>query len=190
MRTAPMMKRIAEASPRFKARIAGALSLFSLLTAAFTELFVRGRLNYAGGYIAICGMAGVTLLLYDIFRPVNRSLSLLAALFNLVGLTFEALRWQPQGVNIAIVFAGFSCLLIGYLIFRSTFLPRILGALMAFAGLGWLTYISPPLVNYLSPYNLALGILGQESVMLWLLVMGVNEQRWQEQASAMGAIHT
>ena len=55
---------------------------------------------------------------------------------------------------------------------------------MAFAGLGWLTFLSPPLADYLSPYNLALGLLGQESVMLWLLVMGVNVQRWKEQASA------
>jgi len=146
-----MMKRIAEASPRFKARMAGALNFFSLLTAGLTETFVRGRLNYAGGYIAIAGMVAVTLLLYDIFKPVNRRLSLLAASLALVGLIFEALRWQPQGVNIAIVFHGFYCLLIGYLIFRSTFLPRILGALMAFAGLGWLTYLSPPLATYRSP---------------------------------------
>jgi hypothetical protein len=179
-----MMEWIAEASPRLKARIAGVLSLLSLLTAGFTETFVRGRLNYAGGYIAICGMVGVTPLVYDLFKPVNRGLSLLAAFFSLVALTFEALRWQPHGVNIAIVFVGFYCLLFGYLIFRSTFLPRILGALMAIGGLGWLTYMSPPLVNYLSPYNLALGILGQESVMLWLLVMAVNTQRWKEQASA------
>jgi hypothetical protein len=179
-----MMEWIAEASPRLKARIAGVLSLLSLLTAGFTETFVRGRLNYAGGYIAICGMVGVTLLVYDLFKPVNRGLSLLAAFFSLVALTFEALRWQPQGVNIAIVFVGFYCLLFGYLIFRSTFLPRILGAPMAIGGLGWLTYMSSPLVNYLSPYNLALGILGQESVTLWLLVMGVNAQRWKEQASA------
>jgi hypothetical protein len=183
MSTAVMMERIAEVSPRFKARMAGVLSLLSLLTAAFTELYVRGRLNIAGGLIAIAGMVAVTLLVYRLFRPVNRSLSLLAAFFSLVALTFEALRWQPQGVNIAIVFVGVYCLLIGYLIFQSTFLPRILGVLMAFGGLGWLTYMSPPLVNYLSPYNLALGILGQESVMLWLLVMGVDVQRWKEQAS-------
>jgi hypothetical protein len=178
-----MMKRTAEASPRFKARMAGALNFFSLLTAGFTEIFVRGRLNLVGGYIAISSMVVVTLLLYGIFKPVNRGLSLLTAFFSLVGLTFEALRWQPQGVNVAVVFNGFSCLLIGYLIFRSTFLPRILGALMAFAGLAWLTFLSNPLVNYLTPYNLASGILGQASVMLWLLVMGVNAQRWKEQAS-------
>ena len=52
-----MMKRIAEASPRFKARMAGAFNFFSLLTAGFTEIFVRGRLNFVGGYIAIFTMA-------------------------------------------------------------------------------------------------------------------------------------
>ena len=50
MSTAVMMKRIAEASPRFKARMAGALYLLILLTAAFTEFLVRGRLNFAGGH--------------------------------------------------------------------------------------------------------------------------------------------
>lgn len=97
MSTAVTMERIAEASPRFKVRIAGVLSLLSLVTAACTELFVRGKLNIAGGLIAIAGMVGVTLLLYGIFKPVNKSLSLLAACFNFVALTFEALRWQPQG---------------------------------------------------------------------------------------------
>ncbi len=67
-----MIERIAEASPRFKARIAGVLSLLSLLTAAFTELFVRCSFNIAGGLIALAGMVSVTLLFYDIFKPVNR----------------------------------------------------------------------------------------------------------------------
>jgi hypothetical protein len=177
-----MMKGIAVASPRFKARMAGALSLLSLLAAVFGEFIVR-RLEFVGDLIAVSGMVAVTLLLYGIFKPVNRGLSLLAASFNLVGLTFGALRWNPRGVDITVVFSGFSCLLIGCLIYRSTFLPRIMGVPMALAGLGWLTFVSPQLANYLSPYNLALGVLGQESVMLWLLVMGVNEQRWKEQAS-------
>ena len=145
-----LTERIAGVSPRFKARIAGVLSLLSLLAAVFGE-FVVHRFEIAGDLIAVSGNIVVTLLLYDIFKPVNRSLSLLAASVNLVGLTFEALRWNPRGVDIALVFVGFNHLLIGYLIFRSTFLPRILGALMAFAGLGWVTYLSPSLVNYLTP---------------------------------------
>ena len=189
MDKAVMMEWIREASPRFKARIAGALYLLSVVTAAFTEMFVRGRLNIAGGLIAVAVMVVVTLLLYDIFKPVNRSLSLLAAFFSLVGLTFEAIRLQPRGVNVAIVFAGFYCLLIAYLIFRSTFLPRILGGLMVIGSLGWLTYLSNPLVNYLSPYNLASALLAEASVFLWLLVMGVNVQRWKEKSEAAEAPH-
>jgi hypothetical protein len=176
------MERIAEASPRFKARLAGVLSLLGLLAAVFGEFIVR-RFEIAADLIAVGCMVAVTLLLYEILKPVNKGLSLLAASFNLVGLTFGALRWNPQGVDLPVVFDGFYCVLIGYLIFRSTFLPRILGVSMAFAGLGWLTFLSRPLANYLSPYNLALGILGQESVMLWLLVMGVNAQQWKKRAS-------
>jgi hypothetical protein len=101
-------------------------------------------------------MIAVTLLLYDIFKSVNRSLSLLAASFNFAGLAFELIHFQPKGVNIGMGFHGFYWILIGSLIFRSTFLPRILGVLMAFAGLCWLTFLSLPLANYLSPYNLAL----------------------------------
>jgi hypothetical protein len=78
-----MMERIAETSPRFKARIAGVLSVLSLLAAVFGEFIVR-RLEFAGDLIALSGMVAVTLLLYDIFKPVNRGLSLLAASFNLV----------------------------------------------------------------------------------------------------------
>jgi Domain of unknown function (DUF4386) len=175
------MKRIAEISPRFKARMAGLLSLISLVAAVFGEFIVR-RFEIAGDFVAVSGNIAVALLLYGIFKPVNRGLSLLAASLSVVGLTCGAFRWNPHGVDIPVVCDGFSCLVIGYLIFRSTFLPRILGPLVAIAGLGWLTYLSPPLARFLSPYNLALGILGQESLMLWLLVMALNEQRWREQA--------
>jgi hypothetical protein len=190
MTSSDMMKRIAEASPRFKARMAGVFFFLIMLTAAFTELVVRGKLGFAGNIAAdiveVFSMVAVTLLLYGIFEPVNRSLSLLAACVNLVGLAFEAFQWQPRGVGVGLVLHGFYWLLIGYLIFRSTFLPRILGALMAFASLDWLTYLSPPLANHLSPYNLASALLAEGLVMLWFLVMGVNVQRWKEQAGAAG----
>jgi len=57
---------------------------------------------------------------------------------------------------------------------------------MALAGSGWLTFLSPPLAKYLSPYILLPGILGEGVLTLWLLVAGVNEPRWKEQASAAG----
>jgi len=183
-----MMKWIPEASPRLKARMAGFLFLLLALTAAFTEFFARGRLSFAAdlaaGVVEVSCMIAVTLLFYGIFKPVNRRLSLLAASFNCVALALELLRFLPHGVNIGLGFHGFYWLLIGYLIFRSTFLPQILGVLMAIAGLGWLTFLSPPLATYLSPYNLASALLVEGLAMLWLLVMGVNATRWKEQASA------
>src|SRR6266567_5743203 len=187
MRTPVMMKRLAETSPRLKARIAGAFYLITFLTGAAALVFVRGAL--AANLIAGACYIAVTLLFYDLFKPVNRSLSLLAAFFSLAGCAIgalSALHLAVFHIN-SLVFFGFYCLLIGYLIFRSTFLPRILGALMAFGGLGWLTFLSPPLAHSLSPYNFAPGILAEGSLILWLLAIGVNEQRWREQASTAGS---
>ena len=181
-----MLKRIREASPSFKARVAGGIFLFVILTAAFTQFFLRGRLGFAAdlsaGFIEVSGVIAVTLLFYEIFKAVNRSLSWLAASFNFLALTLELLQWIPRGVFIGIGFHALYCFLIGYLIFKSNFLPRILGALMALAGLCWLVFLSPTLTHYLSPYHLALGLLGEASVSLWLLAMGVNVQRWRQQA--------
>ncbi len=53
---------------------------------------------------------------------------------------------------------------------------------MALSGFGWLTYLSPALVSYLSPYNLASAILAELSLILWLLAMGLNAQQWKAQA--------
>jgi uncharacterized protein DUF4386 len=96
------------------------------------------------------------------------------------------LKVNDRGAGMALVFFGFYALLTGYLIFRSTFLPRILGVLSVLGGLGWLSFLYPPLGYLLFPYVAALGLLGATALIVWLLVMGVNEQQWLEQASAAG----
>ena len=99
-------------------------------------------------------------------------------------LALLALQLHAQAGSIALVFDGVFLLLIGYLIFRSPFLPRLLGVLVAFAGLGWLTYLWPPLARELTPYIQGIGGLAEGTLMLRLLVIGVDGERWQEQANA------
>ncbi|MGB8659289.1 MAG: hypothetical protein WCD34_02620, partial [Candidatus Acidiferrum sp.] len=67
----------------------------------------------------------LTLLFFYLFKPVNVSLSLLAALFGFLGCANDVLNLfhrAPYKIN-SLVFFGPYCLLLGYLIFRSTFLP-------------------------------------------------------------------
>ena len=164
-----------------KARMAGVFYLLVFVTGSLA-LVVRGGVGSAAGLVAGLFYIAVTLLFYDLFKPVNKRLSLLAAAVSLVGIAVgPVLKVNP------LPFFGIYCLLIGYLIFRSTFLPRTLGALMAFAGLGWLTFLSPPLAQSLYPFNLAPGIIGEGSLTLWLLVIGVNVPRWHEGAHAAAA---
>jgi hypothetical protein len=183
-----MMERLAESSSRPRARITGLVYLLYFLTAVSSEVFVgRGRLVLfdAVNLVAYAFYIAVTLLFYYLFKPVNRSLSLLAALFSLLGCANDVLgllNLAPYKIN-TLVFFGPYCLLIGYLIFRSTFLPRILGVLMACAGFGWLLFLSP-LAIHLSTFLKVLGFLAELSLCLWLLIMGVNEPRWNEQSTA------
>jgi hypothetical protein len=176
------MTPIAKGSPQAKARIAGVFYLFNIVTGAAALAIASGR-SLLVFIAALCYLA-VTLVFYDIFKPVNKTLSLIAAIFSLAGCVLGALNafdLSPVPINNLAFFGGY-CLLIGILILKSTFLPRILGVLMAFGGLGWLTFLSPSLAHNLSPFNMFPGILGELTLTLWLLVMGVNVQRWRERA--------
>jgi hypothetical protein len=177
---------IDERRPRFWARLVGLFYLLSLATAIAGEAFLHGTVAYAAGLVAVSCYLAVTLFLYALFAPVSRSLALLGTGFNLVNLTFEALRANPPGLNVALVFYGLHCLTIGSLMFKSSFLPRLLGALMAIGGLAWLTQAFPAFANRLAPYGPAVGFLGVGVPMLWLLVVGVDAGRWRKQAGAMG----
>jgi hypothetical protein len=174
------------AKPRLWARLAGAVYVLSVVTAVFSEFFAREKIELIAVVVPVAGMAVVTLLLYVIFKPVNRMLALAALVLNLISLSFEALLFQPHGINAAMILHGMYCLLLGTLILNSTFMPRFLGALMMLAGAVWLIYVSPQLADHLAPYNSAVGIVSEGLPMLWLLAMGVNVRRWMEQARRRG----
>jgi hypothetical protein len=160
--------------------------LLYFLTAIFAvSLIGRVPVVYsdAANLIANAGYVAVTLLLYQMFKPVSRNFALLAVVISFVGCTVQSLslfHLAPPHSSLPIF--GFFNLTIGYLILRSTFLPRALGVLMALSGLGWLTVLSPDLVKHITTYVEIIGILAEGSLMLWLLIMGVNVQRWNEQA--------
>ena len=182
-----MTERIAESSPSPRARMTGVVYLLYFLTAVVAQLFVSRKMVGYGQAVNVLSFAfyiGLTLLFYSLFKPVNRSLSLLAALFSLVGCAVGLLGLFPRTslpIN-PLWFFGPYCLLIGYLIIRSTFLPRLIGWLMMLAGLGWLAFLSPSIARHLSVPIEGIGILAEASLMLWLLMKGVNEGRWKQQA--------
>lgn len=182
----------AGASSRLKARMAGLFYLLTIVTGALAAFSTGKLFEYrdAMNLSASACYIAVTLLFYGLFKPVDASLSLIAAVFSLVGCALSALglfHLPPpiRSVNPLVLF-GVYCLLIGYLIFRSDFLPRILGVLMVIGGLGWLTFVSSTLADTLTPYNLAPGILGEGALTVWLLAKGVDAKRWQERARTAG----
>lgn len=238
-----MTEPIAGLSPRLRARLAGVCYLITIGVGAFDHMVVGGRLAASGDAAATAHgvMASeplyrlafaadlvpvyivVTVLLYDLLKPVNPSLSLLAAFSSLVGgavgsaigllhlaplvvlggepylrvfsdgqlqaLSLVFLRLYGLGFNISLVFFGFYCFLLGWLMIGSTFLPKFVGVLMAIAGLAYMAYsfgdfISPALGALLSSPALVLGGLGEAVLTLWLLVVGVNAPKWLQQASA------
>lgn len=243
MNTTATMGAPADMSPKVKARLVGAFYLVTMLGGVFAQGFVSDqlvvasdaaatasnilaheplfRLGFAIYLIEMACQITMTVLFYDLLKPVSKSISLLAATFGLIGCTIKTvsrlfffapllvlggahylsvfnaeqlqalaflfLRVNYQAETIAMVFFGFYALLQGYLMFRSGFLPRALGLLSAAGGLGWLTYLYEPLAVRLLPIILAVAALGALSEALWLLVAGVNEQRWKARAGAAAA---
>jgi hypothetical protein len=107
---------------------------------------------------------------------------------QLQALAFISLRMHARGYAISGVFFGIYMLLLGHLIFRSDFLPRILGALMAVGGLSYLInsfaiFLVPTLVARLPDIGM-LGGIAELALCLWLMAMGVDVPKWEEKASA------
>lgn len=146
------------------ALLAAFLSLSGCIIKTFSRVFYIAPLFVLGGAQYL-----------NVFNP--QQLQALALLF---------LKVNDRGAAMALAFFGFEALLNGYLIFQSTFLPRILGVLSMLGGLGWLTFLHPPLGYSVFLYVAAFALLGSAAMIFWLIVFGVNEERWRERASVAG----
>lgn len=172
---------------RLRARMTGAVYLLYFITVIFAEsLFGRVPIAYsdAANLVANALYVAVTILLYDIFKAVNRRLAVFAVVISVVGCVVQSLSLfhltTPQS---SLPIFGCFNLTIGYLILRSTFLPRVLGALMVLSGLAWLTVLSAELVRHIGTYVEIVGVVAEACLMLWLLLMGVNVRCWRAQAA-------
>ncbi len=239
-----MTEQTSIASPRSQARIAGVLYLIIFVAGAIgytvhSTLFVSNdaaatagnilaseelwRLSLAAMLVMLACDVAVAAIFYALFRPVSRTLSLIACAFRLalvaiVGVAilgryapllllkgsataaFETEQLQAmallsiklfeRGFDVALVFFGFHCLAIGWLIYRSSFLPRFLGVLLVVAGLIYLisTFVNLVFPVVALPFDMQLLSYAAEAVLcLWLIVKGVNAERWMELASAAQA---
>jgi len=241
---APSTQPIAGSSPLFKARMAGFFWLMTIITGMFGfiaggRFIVAGdaaataaniidhelifRFAFISNLVATACYLAVTLLVYQLLKPVNRTVAAFVVLFSLMGcasglvssllllapldflggasylsaftlaqlqaLALTILTLSLRLNDIGMVFFGLHVLSIGYLIRKSTFLPRILGTLLFVTGACYLTstfanFLALPFRTYLLPFVALGGLLGEGSLTAWFLVKGVNVERWKESAAA------
>lgn len=102
---------------------------------------------------------------------------------QLNGLAVLAMRLHADAYGIALVFFGFACLALGYLIYRSGYLPKAIGVLMAIAGLGYLVnsfglFLDPAFAARLFPAILMPALVAELALSLWLIFKGVDAAGW------------
>src|SRR5437868_10012325 len=240
---APSTQPLAGSSPLLKARMAGFFWLMTIITGMFAfiaggRFIVTGdaattaaniinhqllfRLAFISNLVATACYLAVTLLVYQLLKPVNRTVAALVVFFSLMGCaaglvssllflapldflsgapylsTFTLAQLQALALtiltlslrlnDIGMVFFGLHVISIGYLIRKSTFLPRILGTLLFVAGACYMTstfanFLALPFRTYLLPFVAIGGLLGEGSLTGWFLVKGVDVERWRESAA-------
>jgi hypothetical protein len=175
---------VLQTNPRRFARIAGAFYLLAFVF-GIAALSTAGDTRFAANLIAAVVYYVVTVMLYQLYKPVSPTGSLVTALFSFAALTIGVL--SDFGVvrfplNTLVLF-GVYCIGLGWLTLTATFLPKAIGVLLIVAGLGWLTFIHPPLAKRLGAFAMAPGMVGEGALTMWLLAAGVDPERWRAQST-------
>jgi hypothetical protein len=241
---ATLTQPIAGSSPLFKARMAGFFWLMTIITGMFG--FVAGgrfivagdaattaaniinheslyRVAFIANLLATACYLVVTVFVYQLLRPVNRTVAAFVVFFSLMGCavglvtsllllapldflsgdsylsTFTVAQLQALSLSIltlslrlndiGMAFFGLHVFSIGYLIRKSTFLPKILGTLLFVTGACYLAssfadFLALPFRASLTPFVALGGLIGEGSLTGWFLVKGINAQHWHDQAAA------
>ena len=101
-------------------------------------------------------------------------------------MAYHSLMVHAFGYHIALVFFGFYCILLGTLIFRSGFLPKVLGSLMGIAGLCYLVnsfgaILAVDAVMNFGPAILLPALVAELSLASWMLIKGIDIEKWSAQ---------
>lgn len=238
-----MTNPLAESSPSTRGRILAALYPFVIISGITAQVFIADRLVvrddaartaanivantslYRLGFtifmLEMVAQVVVSLLFYDLLKPVNRSVARASAVIGLTGcgiktmarlfyytplillggasylsaiqpaqldaLSLAFIKINNQGAGIGIIFFAFEGLLRGWLVYKSGFLPRFLGVLSMVSGLGWLTFLWPPLGSQAFVGVALFAIAGTIAYSGWLFVRGVDDVKWRESAALAAA---
>jgi hypothetical protein len=104
---------------------------------------------------------------------------------QLQALASLSLALHEYGFGIGLIFFGVSCVVTGYLMFRSGYFPRTLGVLQGIAGVSYLInsfalILYPSLAAKMFPAIVLPAFLGELATCVWLIVKGVNTSKWNE----------
>jgi hypothetical protein len=239
-----MKTHVRDLSPSAYARIAGVLYLVITVAAVFAHFVIPDQFIVSGDAAATVaniaadaatfrlGAIGselvillseivLAVVLYMLLKPVNKTLSLIAAVFRLAMTTIHglnllniyfvlqlidgggaAMAFGPEqvqalvmlflnahstGFTLGIAFLVPHVLILGYLIVRSGYFPKVLGFLFIAAGIGYLFDTTGLLL--VSGYSTTPGLIAMVIAVaeiafpIWLLVKGVNSVGWQQATS-------
>ena len=162
---------------------------YVVVTALFYELFkpVSRSLALTAAFFSLVGCATQALAcVFELIPFVALGGEPSSSAFKadqLQALAFMSLKMYGPAYKIGLVFFGLYNLMNGFLILKSTFLPRFLGIFMVIAGLPFLVFLLP-LGKNLSPFAVAPAAIGEGLLLVWLLVKAVDAQKWTEQAAS------
>jgi hypothetical protein len=99
---------------------------------------------------------------------------------------YLSIKLHDIGFGVGLIFFAFVCLIEGYLIYSSGYLPKLIGILMQIAGLCYLVnsfslILVPAFANKLFPAIMVPCFIAETAFCLWLLIKGVNVTGWEKQ---------